>query len=302
VGESFFAHRVANPDSPALAALAKMADEAVSPKKRAASAAGDANAERIGRVILASGERSLPFEVKASEMERSGRECVVRKPMEAWRAYRSMLLWFAAREVVAAAAGGEAAGSAAAAGGDLWERLEAALTPDDACRVGVEWENLGGLLAPAPRLESILGKASAGAYTTWNEFHAEYRDLSARYPADKARYAWSLLGALYPTDSPLAGKPVRTSEDERHFEKGGPSKEGLRAALADLDALYPFVADELLASRVKDWSNTFRKATFRSEAEMMAVLGDPAQNSFIQRTRKELDEARRTAAELAEKL
>lgn len=182
-----------------------------------------------------------------------------------------MLLWFAGREIARFATEQPEA--------PTWGAIEAELSLDDNCRVGVEWENLGGLLASKPRLEKILAKAEAGEYPTWREFHDEYRALSEIYPADKLRYAWSLLGKLYP----------RTPGKEEPEAGTSPSREGVLAAFQDLETLSASVAEGVFTSRAKDWSNPFRKSTYRSEAEMTAVLGRPAENSFVLKTHKEAE-------------
>ena len=245
-----------------------------------ASATGSDRA-RLGRLILAGSRDPLPFEVRAENLEHSTRDCVIRKPARAWRAYKEMLLWFAGCEIARFAAEGEAP--------PAWDALEAALEPDGNCGIGVEWENLGGLLASRPRLEAALAKASSGACPTWKEFHEEYRALSDLYPGDKRRYAWSVLGFLYP----------RSPEDG---QGSGPSREGLLAALRDLEALTLLVGEGVFASRAKDWSNPFRKATFRTEAEMMAVLGNPAESSFVRNTREEMEILRRDLKRLGGQL
>lgn len=229
----------------------------------------------LGRSILA-GKAALPFEVHAENMEHSSRECIIIKPCRAWQAYRDMLLWFAGREAVKVALGLPEEKLS-------WENLEAALAPDGSCSAGTAWENLGGLLASVPRLKRILARTAAGEYPTWVEFHEEYGKLSALYSSDKARYAWSILGTLYP-QSPAAPPSATRSK--------GSSRQGFLAALSDLESLSSIVEAEMLASRSKDWSNAFRKATYRSEAEMTAVLGRPEETPFLIKAKKELETLR----------
>ncbi len=225
--------------------------------------------EATGGLCTDTTQGQLLPEVELHDIEHSSRKCFVKKPVQAWHAYREMLLWFAGREIAHFAL----ASSGIAKTGTLptWEELAAALAPDENCRVGTQWENLGGLLVPMPRLAKILDKAAEGGYSTWKEFHAEYGLLSESYSRDKLRYSWSLLGKLYPA------------------AKEGPSKEGLAAAFDELATLADSVADGVFESRAKDWSNRFRKATYRSEAEMLAVLGKPEENSFVRKTRQEAE-------------
>ena len=278
-GRAFESYHKENPTAQGIEALVTLAETFPEREGRDGEAILDKATvfAGLGRAILGETKDPLPFEVKAEHIENSSRECLIRKPVRAWRAYKEMLLWFAGREIARFAAGFSLA--------PKWETLAAALPPDERSQTGIEWENLGGLLAAKPRLEGILANAEAGAYSTWHEFHEEYKMLSDSYRMDKTRYAWSLLGHLYP---PSTGK--------------GPSKEGLLAAFRDLEALSFFVGEGVYESRAKDWSNPFRKATYKSNAEMMAVLGNPSENSFVKRTREEMEVLRKDLRRLSEAL
>jgi NDP-sugar pyrophosphorylase family protein len=225
-------------------------------------------AREAGMSILASSVDPLPFEVKAPGVEHSSRDCVLRKPARAWKAYREMLLWFAGNEVLARA-------SSLPEGDGGLGAIADALEQEEALPIEEGWENLGGLLVPASRLAELLDRTETGAYPTWEALHGAYRELSASYSCDRLRCAWSTLGYLYP----LPGRR-------------GPSAEGLASAFRDLAALGAFVEAAVYESRAKDWTNPFRKATFRSEAEMTAVLGRPEDNGFVRKTRAEMEELR----------
>jgi NDP-sugar pyrophosphorylase family protein len=316
--QAFLAHRAAHPEDGWGAKWVSLAeglaagedftapdDWAYTSGKSAAVRAKALAMARLGRAILAETEGRLPFEVLASHVERSDRVCVVCKPVQAWRAYRDMLVWFAAREVVSAAAArtvpptweslaeelaGELVVEETMPGGSgAGDAVFAACRDSEACSAGRGWENLGGLLTPRARLEALLAKAADGAYHTWDDLHADYTVLSEVYADDKLRYAWSLLGMLY-TREDAAGEANAANAADAAGQ--GPSREGLLKALARLDELCGYVAREVYDSRVKDWNNPFRKRTFRNEAEMTAVMGDPKENSFIAETRREIEALR----------
>ncbi len=82
----------------------------------------------------------------------------------------------------------------------------------------------------------------------------------------------------------------------------GPSKNTFLRALEALAALTDFVAQQVYQSRAKDWSNSFRKATFRSEEEMFAVLGRPEENSFVKSTREDMKTLKAAIRSLSEAL
>ncbi len=152
-GRSFKTYREENPSEQSPETFATLIEALPARIETMTSGASEAFAA-LGRAVLNAGQDILPFEVKADRVENSTRECLIRKPVRAWRAYKELLLWFAGREVARFAAEKPQAAR--------WESLDADLHPDRHSRVGVQWENLGGLLASQPRLDNILGKAARG--------------------------------------------------------------------------------------------------------------------------------------------
>ena len=223
-------------------------------------------AGRDPRDAAAAADASRDAELAASGVENSDRPVVVRRPARALAAYREMLLWYA--------------------GNVLLERLEA-LPPaaDPAGGLAAleaprerEWENLGGLLAPLGAVDGLVARARSGAVPDWRAMHAEYAKLAADYPSSRARHALACLRWLEARDAP-GGSPAPAG--------------GLVAdALRELGSLGGRVAAGLRASRAKDFTNPFRRATYRSDAEMRAVAGTVDDNPFVRKTD---DDARRLA-------
>jgi hypothetical protein len=219
------------------------------------------------------GDDPLEIEAPRRLVENSDRPVILRRPRRAIEAYREMLSWYAARTVL------ERLSPAAPAGGaerpaDLLGAL-AALDSSPAARARTryaEWENIGGQLVPAAKLEALLDSVRAGRIADWRAMHAEYARLSAEYPADKAAHAWAILRLLSPD--------------------GGSAPELLDAALGELLGLSRRIEDEVASSRAKDFSNPFRRATFRSEAEMIAVVGRPEESPFVVKTRRDMEALR----------
>ncbi len=63
-----------------------------------------------------------------------------------------------------------------------------------------------------------------------------------------------------------------------------------------------FIEEQVYLTRRKDFSNSFRKATFRGEEEMRAVLGTPESASFIRQSRVEMERWRARADALLNRL
>ncbi|MCE5257296.1 MAG: DUF4954 family protein [Spirochaetaceae bacterium] len=260
----------------------------------------------LGRHLLQSLKDPLAFDVEAIGVENSSRRCLIHKPARAWQAYREILVWFAGRTVCAYAK--------SLPGGELLAKvLDAKLEDSDGISLDTHWENLGGLLVSSTKLEKMLEKARQGFYPTWREFHRDYEELSGVYELDRARYAWLILGLLYPAQQksaaetptdPATGQRTHFAITDRHSEllsrkaplsscrvsnpRRGPSKASLETVFRDLDALSEKVEREIYKSRAKDWDNPFRKATFRNENEMKAVLGQPENSSNIRALSEEL--------------
>jgi NDP-sugar pyrophosphorylase family protein len=227
----------------------------------------------------AGGEDPEYLPVPAGTYENSGRPAAIRRPGRALAAYREMLLWYA--------------------GNALLERLES-LPPEAALRDAVAamdgprvwaWENLGGQLAPLAEVDELVARARARGIPDWRAMHAEYARLAAAYPEQKARHALACLRWLEEgaARSP-AGAALR------------PAAEVAAGALAALGELGGRVAAQVRETRAKDYANAFRRATFRSEAEMRAVSGEVDGNPFVRRTAEDMARLAERARAIAERL
>jgi hypothetical protein len=58
------------------------------------------------------------------------------------------------------------------------------------------------------------------------------------------------------------------------------------------------IEEEVLGTRAKDHDNPFRRATFRGEAEMLAVVGRAEDNPFVAKTKKDMAALRKRASAL----
>jgi len=63
-----------------------------------------------------------------------------------------------------------------------------------------------------------------------------------------------------------------------------------------------FIEEQVYLTRRKDYANGFRKATFRGDDEMHAVLGSPESNSFVKQTRADMERWRARADALLSRL
>lgn len=211
-----------------------------------------------GRSYL-SGPEDGRILVHAYGVENSTRPVLVLKAGRAWKAYRRMLHWYAAREVL------------------TYFEARPDMTIQDASE-SLEgprervWENLGGQIVPARKVDALTAEIRSGALGSWEEIHAAYARLAAEYPLDKARHAWATLRDL----------EGWSSIGEKELGK----------ALDLLEESSRYVEEQVYLSRAKDYTNPFRRATFRNPEELRAVCGSPEGNPFVRATKEETERLR----------
>lgn len=241
---------------------------------------------RIGALILSTANDPLPFEVRVRGFENSDRPQIVLKACRAWHSYREMLLWFAVLQLLPEL-------ERRAADGKVDIKGLASTEKGRALPLGARWENLGGFLVEASKLEKLITQIEEERIATWDELHAVYLDLATDYYRDASAYAWSILSYL------------KLNPEESSAFDGGPdsgvSPDLSAPALSDLDLIVFLeraksvseeIAQRVLASRAKDLSNSFRKTTFRNEAEQLAVCGSIENNSAISAVRRDMEAIR----------
>jgi len=196
------------------------------------------------------------LEVLGERMEASKRKVVILKPRQAYHAYGQMLHYYAVKNLTAY----------------LDERPDADLSEmrrtlnGERCR---DWINMGGQLIQAADVEQLIEDIAAGVLTTWDAIHNRYDHLWQRYPLDKQRHAMATLLDLLGLDE-LTG-------------------DAWRAAIDEALGIQRYIRDQVYATRKKDYDNPFRQTTFADDAERLAVLGAPEDNSFVKQVRVETE-------------
>jgi len=197
--------------------------------------------------------------ITCGNFENSKREQVILKPTEAKNAYRQMLHYYAVKKIAACF--------------DLhpelnYEGLRNLLCSSSPQERIKDWVNFGGQIVPAFRADELRKDIGNGKYKNWDEIHGVYDLWDKEYQLDKCRHAWAVLTLLQKNKEPLNASVLKNEftaviEIRRRMEK------------------------QIYESRAKDYRNNFKKATFRNNEEMEAVLGKPEENSFIRLVQKE---------------
>lgn len=218
------------------------------------SVAAESEFTSIGRRLLTGHPADLEgVIVQCQDVERSRRECRIVKVREGYEAYGQMLHHYAASTLVARLRRTN----------ESYRDMCAALA---APRV-VEWENLGGQLVPEDLVDSIRSDIRAGVLSSWVEVHDRYNQLWAGYDDARERHAFAVYSMIHGADEP----------DEAQW----------RSFLEGAIYLQQLVRDRVVESRQKDYTNPFRRATYRNEQEMIAALGTLDDNSFVKLVREE---------------
>ena len=126
-----------------------------------------------------------------------------------------------------------------------------------------EWLNAGGQIIPLEKIDELREKVKGGEIASWDEVHAFYDACAASYLADKTRYALYLLECIY-------GVPFERCSAEQYRNL----VESVAAVSDDMYALS-------VSSREKDYTDYYRKMTYRNREEMDAVLGTIDDDDFL---------------------
>ncbi len=246
-----------------------------------------------GARILSTMHDPLPFEVFVKGFEHSNRPQEVLKPARAWVSYREMLLWFAATSLLPLLDHGQGEETTT----NLYDYFDSLSRNAGGQGLATMWENAGGFLVRFDRLESLMAQIESGAIADWEGVHDAYRRLSEIYQHDAAAFAWHVLGYL--SLSPEQGSLSRTAHPFL-----APDRASFVRLIKEALSLSHELAKRIRESRLKDWENPFRAATFRNREEMLAVHGEPEHNrtlnELVEEIRKTGDRIRQLQNQLGE--
>lgn len=219
------------------------------------------------RLLLEENDSLREIPVYGERMENSHRPVLILKPVEAYKAYREMLLYYVVKNLL------DHREDSAPPTFDAWvESLNSStqnrFSPQDRTSPGREngWYNLGGQLVPGFKVKQLLADIREGRLTSWRDIHQRYDQLWEEYREDKLQHAFDILQILYPEKFDL---------------------EVWRTMLKDAEEIQEYIRNGVRKSREKDYENPFRKRIFRNDAEQKAVLGSILDNSFVKQVEEE---------------
>ncbi|MEO8117132.1 MAG: DUF4954 domain-containing protein, partial [Bacteroidota bacterium] len=102
-----------------------------------------------------------------------------------------------------------------------------------------KWENIGGQLLPKSKLDQLLKKIKSGTINSWESLHKNYVKAGEEYASDKMKHGLSVLQIIL-------GKKINAL-----------TKTDLKNLLEEAIGTRKWIAENVVASREKDYSNPF---------------------------------------------
>ena len=193
--------------------------------------------------------------VFAEGVENSRRPVLVVKTADAYATYREMISFYGVKTLMAYA---------------YEHRLPFAELLE---HMGIEprgrWVNIGGQLFREADVDALRQGVASGDIGGWEEVHSEYKRLGELYPVLKARHAFASLLDI----------------EEMEPEQFTPAR--WHTLLAAAESTMRRINSLTRESRMKDYTNPFRRLTYDSPAEMNAVVGTVEQDAFIAQIERE---------------
>lgn len=174
------------------------------------------------------------------------------KPVKAYKEYRKILKYFAARSIVEYCKEN---------GYEKFTRE--VLEQMEKISLFTHWQNMGGQIIPTIKIDQMCQKIKDGQIDSWDEVHAYYDSCQKNYELYKTRYALFILEKLY-------SRPI--------FEF---TPDIFQDIVDDVSLVSIDMYKASIYSRQKDYTDPFRAMTYESTEEMTAVLGTIDDNDFL---------------------
>lgn len=180
------------------------------------------------------------------------------KPLRAYREYKKMVEYFAAKTIV----------------NHLHStniNNESSLKNIYTNEVFLNWVNVGGQVMPEQIFENIITNIKNGSITSWSEIHNYYDKQEEDYALQKVRYAMFVIEKI--------NNKTIIEMNTQDIEK----------IVSDATIVAETIYQQSYSSRNKDYKDPFRLMTYKSEKEMISVVGDIADNDFLIDLREETE-------------
>lgn len=174
------------------------------------------------------------------------------KPVKAYKEYRKILKYFAARSIVEYCKEN---------GYEKFTRE--VLEQMEKISLFTHWQNMGGQIIPTIKIDQMCQKIKDGQIDSWDEVHTYYDSCQKNYELYKTRYALFILEKLY-------SRPILEFTPDIFQD-----------IVDDVSLVSIDMYKASIYSRQKDYTDPFRAMTYESTEEMTAVLGTIDDNDFL---------------------
>lgn len=189
-------------------------------------------------------------------IERSKRKVKLLKPVQAFVAYRQMLIWYGVKTLASYFEHSKRTLSS-------FQKLQAETLND-------EWANLGGQLVTEQRVSLLRKNIVDGKLKNWDEIHAAYDEMHTHYEDDRAKHAYRAL--LVATGEKTISAAV------------------WKKCVEEACMICDYIAEQIYLTKNKDYTDTFRSITYRNKKEQAAVLASVSKNELVQNAKPEAEE------------
>ncbi len=196
------------------------------------------------------------LEVLGEKVEKGRRKVVIDKALKAYHAYGDMIVYYAVKTCL-----NYLESHPGVTMKDIVEHMRGKRLR--------KWINLGGQTMPEEYADQLRADIRDGVLNTWDDIHHRYDELWKDYQREKLRHAYFSLMFLYKDDTDVM------------------TKEMWQENLGQAARIQQYICDQVYESRKKDYDNEIRSATFRNEAEKLAVVGRIDDVSFVKQTRQQ---------------
>ncbi len=204
-----------------------------------------------GKMLLElQGDDLSSLTVTTLVMENSAEPVEILKPVEAYRSYTEMLLYYTTSTIAS------------------WCKTQNCTVSSfqkDSKPILEDWLNVGGQMVPAGKVEALKAQIRTDSVQRWDDVHQTYETWFADYPKDRAEHALAILHEVLEVSEITASHWVALQE------------EVVRIRL--------HIEEQVFKTKEKDFNNKFRSSTYRNLEERDAVLGCLDDNPFIQESR-----------------
>jgi hypothetical protein len=174
------------------------------------------------------------------------------KPVHAYKEYRKVVKYFAARTLVEYC---EGKGFSTFTKENLKELSNEPLYK--------KWTNAGGQIIPSDKVDQLASLVKSHEIENWDQVHEFYNECQKNYGDYKARYSLFLLEELY-------SRPMVEFTPEIYQD-----------IIGDVAVVSSDMYRDSLFSRQKDYTDPFRIMTYGNHEEMTAVLGTINDSEFL---------------------